>query len=350
MGNWRAEKNRGKYVHRLVTVMLIVGICFGTVTGTVFGTTKSKQDVTRYAKEQNFVSDTGVSQRLHTFVKRVYGKGEKIKVRGVAYYDGRAYYRLSQRMQSGDTLWVQKSLMTTKKPKYTYTVSQVHRMLQLKAGTKLRVEPRSSAKSFVCRDSNVITLGQTNRWYKLFVDGKVGFIRKDSNRILVDQKMEPIPINFDNPDREDKDEIINRIVYFYSMMPELARDKLQEREMTVTFPEKFQVDWIEEGPYAGYATISGQIYLKKITNLETVFLHEAGHVLTVYLLKNRDLEKRVTEECFSERDSLPFGDYQKGDYEEYIAEAFAYYVLMPDRLQKSAPNTYDFFQDILGYQ
>jgi len=343
------KKYQNKYGYKLIAIMLIVAIFFIGLTEVSFAETKIPVKI-RYAKEQVFYSDTGLSQKMHSYVKGVYGKNEKIKTQDIGYFDDKAYCRLKECIRAGDSLWIQRSLTTTKKPKYTYTVTRLHRTLRLKAQTKLRIEPRSKAKYFRCRDTNVITLGKTNNgWYKVFVNGKVGFIKKGSSQIKSDKKADFIPLKFDNFHQDVRSELISCISYFYAMMPERAREKLKDRGTVVTISEKFEIEWLEKGPYAGYTTGEGQIYLKDTSNLENIFLHESGHVLTVNLLENKKTRNRVKKYCFPEASKLPFDTYHKKDTREYLAEAFAYYVLMPQRLQKNAPNTYDFFQDILGY-
>ncbi len=347
MENSKARANQKKWSRRFISIALVLTLCFAGITEMSFASTVK----TRYAKEQAFYSDTGLSQRIHFYVKGVYGKGEKIKTRGIGYYNGIPYCRLKERMRTGSYLWIQKSLTTAQKPKIAYSVSRMHRALRLKPGTKLRIEPRSKAKYFRCRDTNVITLGKTsNGWYKVFVNGKVGFIKKDSSKILSNKKAGCIPLKFDNYYQDIQAEVEKSIMYFYAMMPERARKQLKQKCTNVTFPEKFEIEWLQNGPYAGYSTGNGQIYLKDTSNLETTFLHEVGHVLTLKMLENKEFKERAIRKCYPESKRLPFDSYHRKNIKEYLAEAFAYYVLMPQRLQKNAPDTYHLFQEILGYQ
>ena len=45
-----------------------------------------------------------------------------------------------------------------------------------------------TVKACICRNLTMYTLGETKRWYKLYTDGRVVFIRKDSADILKNEK------------------------------------------------------------------------------------------------------------------------------------------------------------------
>ena len=292
---------------------------------------------TVYLKEQSFAY-------LYPFAKEeyaaaVYGKGEAVQ--SVGWEQGCCIIR-----HLGQKLYLPKSAVTAKKPRWSFHADNTHRKLTLQENSVLYLQPSKSAEKMVCKERTLYTVGETKRWYKLYTEGKTAFIPKDSRRILKCEKavFPKIIISVPNKDRY----YTERIQYFYSLIPERAR-KMAGKNLTICITDEFEREFEMMGAGA-YARSDGNIYLKAdggkgmVGIVEQCLIHELGHMVQYSLReKGEDIFKQAA--VLMKSSTLELRQHHQSE-REYLAETFELYVKMPDRLKKQAPETWKYFSDL----
>ena len=300
---------------------------------------------TMYLKEQSF-SYMYPSQKAD-YIMGVYGKGEAVRTTDsiTVRMDGRRQtFYLTKHF--GKTVYISSEVLTSQKPKWTYNAKSCDRMLQIEGDTVLHLQPTFGSRTFDASDTVVYAIGETNYWYKVFREGKAGFIRKTDKGIKKVTAAVYPKIIFDGIKEKDRTGISNRIRYLYCMLPQEARKQLTEKDILITVCRKLPNHEFDDADASGYACSDGNIYLKERVEegppyaVESSLVHEFGHLL------HYGYEESM-QECFEEKKTLGLRDYYSSD-REYLAETFDYYVKVPEYLKKYAPKTYAMYEARFG--
>ena len=271
------------------------------------------------------------------YAAAVYGKGEAVKPVG-----WRQGYCIIKHL--GQSLYLPEKLLTSEKPRWNYFVTNAHRKLTLRENCVLYTEPAKSAETVFCSDKTMYTLGETKRWYKLYTDGRVVFIRKDSSDILKNEKAEFPEINISCSC--DKENFLMRIRYFYCFLPAKARN-MMGKNLKIHVVNAFEREEFEKMGAGAYASSDGNIYLKEKRSrgfsgmIEQCLLHEFGHMIQ-YSCRESGTDILEAAASLMEKDSLTLREHYQSS-REYLAETFEMYIKKPESLKEYAPETWDYF-------
>lgn len=275
------------------------------------------------------------------YAAAVYGKGETVRI--VGWQKG--YYIVCHLNQK---LYLPEAVLTQMKPKWSYFAEAIYRKLTLRKNSILYSEPAKSAATVFCGERQIYTIGETNRWYKVFLGGKVFFIRKDSEDILKDEKAVFPDIIISCSDKADN--FRKRIQYFYCLLPDTARHIVEEG-LTIHVTDYFEKEKFEQMGAGAYACSNGNIYLKENSDkgfsgmIERCLLHEIGHMIQ-YNCRSSAEEIQEAAAGLMQRDSLELREYYRGE-REYLAETFEIYVKSPEKLKRHAPDTWKYFNSLM---
>lgn len=271
------------------------------------------------------------------YVAAIYGKGEAVQPIGRQ----QGYYIVNH---LGLKLYLPESMLTVKKPRWSYSVRNTHRKLELRENSTLYSEPSKSAEKTFCRDTQMYTLGETKRWYKLYTDGKVVFIRKDSRNILQNSRADFPEIIITG--RQDGKNLAERIQYFYCLVPQKARE-MAGSNLKIYVTNSFVRQDFEMMGAGAYACSDGRIYLKENPEsgfygmTEQCLLHEIGHMVQ-YACRSSGEDILESAADLMENNQLNLRGYYQSE-REYLAETFEMYVKRPEYMKKSAPETWNYF-------
>lgn len=309
---------------------------------------------TMYTTSQVFVVRTYSTD--YAYDVAVLGPGEKVSVSKKEYTAIENGKKVNYRkyIHLGMTCCIPSDYLTTKKPKYSYKTKMEFSKLQLAESAALYKVPSKKSTTVACKDREMLTIGETNYWYKVYYRGTVYFIRKDSQDILQCSKTDQSMFKLSGISSASKENVLARATYCYSLLPMAVRKELSADNCTITITNKLDTKHESIGA-SGYANNRGQIYLKeapmgsdkKLYFLEGTFFHEVGHVLEYDLFEiDKSFYQKKMGQCYMEARSLGMSSYYLKSQNEYIAEAFALYVLEPKKLKNKAPKTYQYFNSL----
>ena len=150
---------------------------------------------TMYVKNQNWTNcDNSI---IPDYTYSILCEDEKVEVISTMKYmfsvwepDDRSYRRTSreQRISSiiknNRKVYIKRSDLTTKKPKYTYTIRNCNKEFVILSNAYLYEKPTTKSNKIRLESSFcAATIGQTNKWYQVYYHGKPYFIRKNSKYI-----------------------------------------------------------------------------------------------------------------------------------------------------------------------
>lgn len=276
------------------------------------------------------------------YAAAVYGKGEAVQPAG--WQNG---YCVINHL--GQELYLPGTMVTAEKPRWSYSVRNTHRKLTLRKNCILYSQPSKSAEKMVCADQQMYTVGETKRWYKLYTEGKVVFIRKDSRDILKNSAAAFPEIILSCPGGTEN--LRERIKYFYCLIPQAARE-MTGTNLKIYVTQSFSRADFEQMGAGAYACSDGRIYLKENPAAgfsgmtEQCFLHEIGHMVQ-YACRSSpgdilEAAADLMEKDLMGRDPLQLREYYLSEG-EYLAETFEIYVKNPEKLKNSAPETWNYF-------
>lgn len=231
--------------------------------------------------------------------------------------------------KNGVKAYLPRSVLSTKKPKYTYRIKNCYKKITIAKGGRLYSSPTFSSRSLTLEnDLTLYTLGQTNYWYEVYHNGNVYFIKKQSKDIISDEPSVFPTIYLDGV----SENCVDRVMYMYSLLPQRIRDDVYVNSITVS-------DWEDRKQ-----TIMGHIYMDKgiisvredeASILEYSLLHEIGHA---YMWKHGIYDGNIYEE----RHNLKLSVYHL-NFDEFYAEGLDLYVRQYDYLQKQAPGLFKYY-------
>lgn len=307
---------------------------------------------TMYLKQESF--SYMYKNVNYEYVNGVFGEGEKVKIYGEKETgkDGDKKITFYKTKLFGKYAYIPAELLTSKKPKYSYSITHDFQYLQFSGPVKVYDAPYFSSGSRLYEGKSIYTLGMSRYWYKAYLDGKPCFIRKDDGQIedVLESQFPKIIISEDLS--SGKKNIRKRLYYMFSMLPQdvcsifLAEDLLLQVDKTLPKKE------FEDRGASGYALRSGgryQVYIKEDEKpyiLETSFFHEAGHILFYMAKKDGTGEVVLPDSWKMELSVLNLREYYHTK-EEYIAELFEIYVKQPEHLLETAPDSFQFVREVL---
>lgn len=333
-------QRRNLYSAVFVLLLLLFFLCLQTSVG--YGATKQM-----YFKE----AGCSVFYRSEQYgcIMGVFGAGEVVAVdhkskcrdqNGMVqtYYETRFF---------GEKAYINSKYLTARKPKTAYRITNCFKKIVLCKRVTVYSQPKINSKKRICRERTICTIGQTSKWYKVFIDGKVGFIPKTSDAVLRTVASE-IPLKMNQPKVRRKN-VRYRALYQYAMLSDTTREKMQDRRLSICIGTRLPNPAFEKAGCSGYAVSRRQkpsVYLKEAGHpylLECSFLHEIGHILTRLEPEILDTSGKAFAKCFTERTRLHLGPHYQTPA-EYAAEVFAIYVLRPQWLKKTAPNSFAYIK------
>jgi hypothetical protein len=235
-------------------------------------------------------------------------------------------------------------VLTTKKPKYSYTVKSCNKELLLSADTYIYEKPyKKSTKIKLNKQISFATIGQTNKWYQIYYKGSAYFIRKDSSNILSINPVNYPTIILDGVNNKCK----IRFTYYYNMIPKETRDKLNDFTFVISDWENINGEYIsmlqDIDSISGFTIHTDKvIYLREDdrTTLEFSLFHEIGHVLY-------RTNKSFTYDP-KEIKNLKLYTYYTTP-KEYCAEGFDLYMRQYDMLQEFAPKLFEYYDGVVNW-
>lgn len=307
---------------------------------------------TMYLKQESF---SYMYKNVHyEYVNGVFGEGEKVKIYGgkETGKDGDKKIAFYKTKLFGKYAYIPAGLLTSKKPKYSYSINHEFKSLKLSEPVRVYNAPYFSSGSRLCDGETIYTLGVSRYWYKAFLDGKPCFIRKDAAEIeeVLESRFPKIKIAEDLS--SGKKNIRKRLYYMFSMLPQEVRSIFLEKELLLQAEKTLSKQEFEERGASGYAVRSGstyQIYMKEEKApylIETSFFHEAGHILFFMGKKNGEDPYILPKSWKQELSNLSLRDYYHTET-EYIAEIFELYVKEPVYFLENAPDSFQFVTDVL---
>ena len=281
-------------------------------------------------------------------VTGVYGPGEKVQVGNLVSSDV-DYYEVDL---FGETWYISADSLSEKKPKYSYQTNYIFSKLTLSAPIKIYAKPSVSKEFTSYDDAFIYTIGETNYWYKVFVDGNVGFIRKKSPEIISVDVDPPFPlVEMNNLPNKTIENMTLRVRYTFCMLPSEVQETLTKNNLKVTVSNRIN----GERRYAGLTTGSSKIQLIEDYRdfspviIDDAIFHEFGHA---YVNGSGNHYTPIPENCYAERDSL-FDDFldgrqahYKSNKNEYAAESLELYIKEPETVKAKAPLTYEYFYNL----
>ena len=294
-----------------------------------------------YLKKQGF-SYFGCEEH-YSDIYQVFGKGEKVNVLGKYKYKDNIYYKIKN---YGLESYIPADLLTGKKPSIRYTAKASYKELKLSRKVRLYDIPSTKSEYILYDEDNLLTLGQTNNWYKVFVDGKVRFIKKTNSGIKkVTSAKYPYLLLDDISESKEKN-LLRRFSYIYAMLPEKVRQDLKDEKVKITLCKSLPNEELEAAGCSGFTrTLKSEeevsIYVKESKRpyrIEQSLIHEIGHAMTA-------IYGEPEESLLEEGASLNLEEHYS-TIREHIAETFDIRIKMPGYLKKLAPNTYDFFSTV----
>ena len=240
--------------------------------------------------------------------------------------------RVSKIIKNGKNVYIERSALTTKKPKYTYSIRNCNKEFVVSVGTYLYEKPyKKSNKIKLNTELCIATIGQTNKWYQVYYHGKAYFIKKDCKNIKDIHDTEFPNIEVENSDKN----CINRVKYYYSMMPKKIRDMMLDFTINVSndsYNENIGQIWF----------FKKKIWLREDDSysLEYAFFHEIGHEIYRLNLPETDLTY--------ESNNLALSTYHSVG-KEFYAEGFELYIKQYDMLKNKAPDLFNYYEQIVGW-
>ncbi len=336
------QKNLGV---RVVIIVLTICVLFCLQAKISYAGTAEKM----YFKKAGFSSYYKGTQ--YSNILGVYGEGEGVAVYGRSRHkdkDGkiRTYY---ETRFFGEKTYIDGKFLTNIKSELSYTSSTYFKELIFDDGVMVYDSPCRNSSGREYQENAICTIGQTKNWYKVFVNGKTGFISK-AEKAIIDVRAVEFPLKIKQPMEKEKN-VRNRVRYQYAMLPQKVRKHCNLRRLQITITQKLPNDAFEEAGYSGYTTSRQKrprIYLKETERpylLEGSFFHEVGHVMTRLQPELLDGTGKSFFSCFSERRRLNLGEHYQTQT-EYAAELFAIYMMKPDWLSIAAPRSYAYIDSI----
>ncbi len=282
-----------------------------------------------------------------------YGKNEAVTVNASKRYltQSGAIVTYHEIKHFGKTVYINGDYLTNKKPANSYRSTECFKEITLNTQANLYAQPKTSSVAVSYKDHTICTIGQTGNWYKVFVNGQVRFMRK-SDPAIKQVRSTPCPVTVKvSGSTTKKSNIKKRVQYQYALLPDVARAKFKQRELTIQIVSKLPNTEFEGMGASGFARNtekSPQIYLKEAEEpfvLEGSFLHESGHILTRLTPELKDTSGKSFKKCFAERKQLNLGAHYQTQ-PEYAAEIFSIYILQPNLLKNKAPKSYAYLQNL----
>ena len=238
--------------------------------------------------------------------------------------------------------FIPREYLTSEKPEITYTVKDCLLTLSLSGPVAIHEEPIKNSDFAFYDKKDIMTIGQTNYWYKVFVNGAVGFIRKNEENIT-SAKPSYYPYfsaRFADDKYSEINSIPSRLLYSYSMLPYNVRKLMEEKKVSITATDVLSVSQYENGNNSGFIETEPYgryiIELKDtescVYNLEFAFFHEVGHLISFEY-------GMVPYNAFYEYKTLAFHNYYQ-NLTEYSAEIFNLYIKRNEYLKEKAPLSY----------
>ena len=307
---------------------------------------------TMYLKQESF--SYMYKNVNYEYVNGVFGEGEKVKIYGEKETgkDGDKKITFYKTKLFGKYAYIPAELLTSKKPKYSYSITHDFQCLQFSGPVKVYDAPYFSSGSRLYEGKSIYTLGMSRYWYKAYLDGKPCFIRKDDGQIedVLESQFPKIIISEDLS--SGKKNIRKRLYYMFSMLPQDASSIFLAEDLLLQVDKTLPKKEFEDRGASGYALRSGgkyQVYIKEDEKpyiLETSFFHEAGHILFYMAKKDGTGEVVLPDSWKMELSDLNLREYYHTK-EEYIAELFEIYVKQPEHLLETAPDSFQFVREVL---
>ncbi|MCI8608524.1 MAG: hypothetical protein HFE73_02675 [Firmicutes bacterium] len=317
--------------------------------GSAYGATQK----TIYAKQQTWLYSSGYETARYAVCP--IGKNQKLKAEGLVRAtmpDGKKnlYYKVScfERF-----FYIPAAKVTVKPPAGSYTVNYTFKELLTDGEMEVYASPRLSGTKMRSRETSICTIGQMAEWYVVFMNGRLGYIPKDSPSIQTVKKTECIPIHISKelyPSADKRKAIQKRVELQYMQLPLYMRNGLTKRQTEVYITPALKEPFESMGS-GGYTTSSAEratIYVKEndIYVLEFSLLHEIGHALTRYLLS----DTKEMRDLMLEQKGLKLDPYYTSSVYEWIAEGVRLLVKSPGILKEKGPKTNQALKKLLIYQ
>ncbi len=288
------------------------------------------------------------------YAAAAYGKGEKVCITGEKITrdsetgERTIYYETDH---FGRMLYIPESLLTGKKPKWSCRAEPEYALLRLDGRAKLYSQPYLKSSTVSCCEKELITLGKTKKWYKVFYQGEIFFIRKTDSHIKDVSDTSFPQICLSGIPLSEKNLLKSRVQYIWALLPSEIRRNIDEKLRTVNIVKNLpQIKFREMGA-GGYACSNGEIYLKEDLNsrssctIEMCFLHELGHMLQ-YALHLNDNDENVVMPSVPETNHLNLREYYLQN-DEYLAETFEIFIKNPRYLKEKELETYNYFYSLM---
>ena len=302
-----------------------------------FGTTEK----TIYAKEATWLYSSGHETARYAVVP--VGKHQKLIAGNlVTAVTGRKKTYFYEVECFGQTLYIPKSKVTVRKPKQSIRVRYTFKELWMRQDAKMYLFPDLSGKSCNIRDRRICTIGQMKNWYIVFVEGRLGYIRKKDNAIQFIKEIQTIPIHIrtrEYPSAAERQTMKKRILLQYAQLSQTMRDQLQQRKAEIYCMEHL-IEPFESRGSLGYTESQPDrafVYVKN-EGIEFSLIHELGHAITRHVIK----QAKHTNLLLAEQNCLKVEPYFAKNFSEWIAESVRIFVKMPQTLRTRAPKTYAF--------
>ncbi|MCI9476967.1 hypothetical protein AALA22_12790 [Anaerovoracaceae bacterium 41-7] len=295
-----------------------------------------------YAKEQTWLYSSGHETARYAVVP--IGKNQKVATKGLvkAILSGgrKVYYYEVECL--GQILYIPRSKVSSRKPAKPVSIRYLFKELKVDDKIKIHDRPSILGKVLKTKDRSIYTIGQAGNWYVVYIEGKIGYIRKNSDSIKNVRKPDYIPIRISDkeyPDTAERTNMKERIYLQYAQLSQKIRERLMQRNVEIYCKEHF-IEPFEGNGSLGYTESrphKAVIYLKD-EGIEFSFIHEVGHAVTRYLLnEDKDLDKLLLEQR-----KLKLEPYYAKSMSEWAAEILRVLVKSPKELKEKAPRSYLF--------
>lgn len=332
-----------KRVKRYLSMTLLLLCIFNSFTLQVHAQPKKKTEV-MYLTKQSFSYDNGEAH--YERAVGVLGKGEKVTVYGEAICSNTddSFYKA---YHFGETVYIPSENLTTEKPKYHYKVTALFKEIYLNDSVNLYTEPVKSSSYQVYDEKGIYTLGETNKWYKVYANGKVGFINKKDPAIKKVVKAAYPKYSFHGIQESRLNNTRKRLYYQFAMLPQPVIKTLIKTKCDIKIRNKLSIYDFEKNGNSGFSLYkNGDLYIEVKESasdtkyrIERSLLHEIGHAITY-------LHKELPERCFKEGKVLKLRSHYN-TLREYSAEYFEYYIMEPEYLKTKTPISYQYMEEIL---